>query len=101
MTDKKSFKSAHLISIAVDPVGRQMYLHLDKAGLDHLLDELHSLRDALEHDEAPHTHLFGPSNGSDELSETMLSSESDEGCFSIIHLKVYAWSDDWHMKHCL
>lgn len=64
-----------------------------------LIDELESLREQLEMNDCPHTHLFGITPN-DKLSTTKLADQEDE--VNIVqHVKIYGWNEEWARRHSL
>jgi hypothetical protein len=96
MTENK-----YLLSLSSSPDGDEVNLHADSEGLAILIEQLKSLKNALESDEAPHSHLMSESWGMNDLTESMLNSERKDGCRQVQHIKLYAWSKEWKTKHDL
>lgn len=90
----------HLLSIVTDEDGTQVFMHLDLAGVNYLLTELIQLKEELENNRCPHTHLFTREWGGEELTVTKLSKQDDEKN-QVHHLKMYGWNNEWKVKHKL
>ncbi len=63
-------------------------------------DELESLRERLELDDCPHTHLFSTIPGRSELTTTKLTDQEGE-VNTIHHVKIYGWNNEWARRHGL
>ncbi len=90
----------HLLSLVTDEEGAQVTIHLDLAGVNYLLAELNNIKENLEKNDCPHTHLLSSDWGGSELTTSKLSSQKEE-VNSIHHLKVYGWNEEWKKKHNL
>lgn len=90
----------HLLSFVTDDDGSTVSIHLDLSGLDLLISELEALRSQLLAEDCPHTHLFSPHCGRDELTTTMLQNHPGE-VHSVHHVKIYGWNEDWAKRHGL
>lgn len=89
-----------LLSFVASKDGDQIFVHVDKNGLDLLIKELTWLREKLEANKCEHTHLMSPEWAGDELTTSKLKHQ--EGEDSIIHeVKIYGWNDEWKKKHGL
>lgn len=91
----------HLLSVVFDPEGDVVYLHADRAGLEHLRGVVDRLIRGLDNGECPHDHLMSPDWGSWELTTSMLERERECGCRTVHHVKVYSWDDEQKRKHGL
>jgi hypothetical protein len=92
--------SRKLLSLVTDEDGTYIAVHLDLAGTDFLIKELQAIRDQLEKNECPHTHLFSDVMGSNELTTTKLSGQEEE-VNQVHHVKIYGWNQEWKQKHNL
>lgn len=90
----------HVLSFITNSSGGYLAVHADLAGLTMLIDELESLREQLERNECPHTHLFSPEAAGDELTATKISEQEDEENI-ICHVKIYGWNEEWAVRHGL
>lgn len=89
----------HLLSFITDATGRYVAVHADLAGITMLIDELESLREQLELNDCPHTHLFGYSPN-DKLTTTKLADQDCE--VNIVQqVKIYGWNEEWAQRHGL
>jgi hypothetical protein len=87
----------HLLSVVSS--GPYVAIHADLAGITMLIDELEGLREQLELNDCPHTHLFALGVPNGELTATKLPSE--EQMRTVSELKIYGWNEDWAVKHGL
>lgn len=87
----------HLLSFVAS--GQYVAIHADLAGLTMFIDELEGLREQLEENDCPHTHLFALSTTSSELTQTKLDSERQAD--TVLHVKIYGWNEEWAVKHGL
>ena len=94
-------KPKHLLSVVTEPDGDVVYIHADRAGLEHLRKTVDRLIKRLEKGECDHDHLHSPDWAGSELSTSMLQQEKDAGCKSVHHVKIYSWNDEWKTKHGL
>jgi hypothetical protein len=63
-----------------------------------LIDELESLREQLESNDCPHTHLFSWGQGG--LTTTKLTDQ--ESAVNIVdQVKIYGWNQEWAHRHGL
>jgi hypothetical protein len=90
----------HLLSFVTGSNGWRVSVHTDLAGVELLIGELEKLRDQLKKNDCPHTHLFSPVSGGDELTETKLSDQPDEAQ-QVCHVKIYGWNEEWAKRHGL
>lgn len=89
----------HLLSFVTDASGGYLAVHADLVGITMLISELEALRDQLELNDCPHTHLFSytPRN---ELTTKKLSNQPNEA--NIVHeVKIYGWNEEWAVRHGL
>ena len=90
----------HLLSFVTDTSGQYLAVHADLAGITMLIDELESLREQLELNDCPHTHLFSPEAAGNELTLTKLADQEHENNI-VCHVKLYGWNEEWAMRHGL
>jgi hypothetical protein len=89
----------HLLSFVTDTDGNYLSIHADLAGITMLIDELETLREQLEKNDCPHTHLLSYGANS-ELSSTKLLDQQYENTI-VDHVKIYGWNEEWAVKHGL
>ncbi len=90
----------HLLSFAVNDDGTFLSMHADVAGLDLLIRSLVNLRQSAMDGECEHVHLFSDPDLGGELTTTKLQNQPYEAT-SIMHLKLYGWTDEWAKRHGL
>jgi hypothetical protein len=91
-------KPRHLLSVVTEADGEVVYVHADRAGLEHLRKTVDRLIRKLECGDCDHDHLHSPDWGGSELSTSMVSQEEEDGCRSVHHIKIYAWNEEWKTK---
>ena len=91
----------HLLSFVTDTTGQYLAIHTDLRGVNVLIDELQKLKEQLELNDCPHTHLFAASDSSARgLTSTKLADEEHE-VNVVHHVKIYGWNEEWAWKHNL
>jgi hypothetical protein len=90
----------HLLSFVTDESGRYVAVHADLAGITMLIDELEIIREQLEQNDCPHTHLFSPEAAGPELTATKIASQQLEHNI-VCEVKIYGWNDEWAARHGL
>lgn len=75
-------------------------MHADLAGITMLIDELELLRQQLEKNDCPHTHLSSPEAAGDELTSTKIADQEHENNI-VCHVKIYGWNEEWAVRHRL
>ncbi len=90
-----------MISFVTNPDSGEVFVHADREGLAELEQLFGALKNGVAAGDCPHTHLFAPAWGGDELAETMLDQERSTNCRQVQHVKIYGWTDDWAKKHGL
>lgn len=94
-------KEKYLINALAEKDCDTIYIHANRDGLELLSRTITRLIKNLDKNECDHDHFFTESWAGDELTETMLDKESDDGCRQIHHIMLYSWSDEWAQKHKL
>ena len=85
------------LAFVVSEESDQIFLHVDKEGVEILMRSLERIKKHLEKDELEHEHLFSEEWGGWELS---ISDEVDKGKGKPIHhVKIYGWNDEWADKN--
>lgn len=100
LEDAPHCRSPHLLSFVTSASGGYLAVHADLAGITKLIEQLETLRNQLEKNECPHTHLFSSEAGGDELTVTKLANEEGEDVV-VCHLKIYGWNEEWAVRHGL
>jgi hypothetical protein len=85
----------HLIGALSDPAVGEVHIHLDKDGIDYLIESLTKLRDKLEKNECDHDHFFSPEWAGSELSTINIK----RGEKRVDHIKLYSWTPEWIEKN--
>jgi len=98
MTDSKQ-ANERLLSFVTDSSGAMVSIHADLEGVKFLIAELESIRESLEENDCPHTHLFVTDDGT-ELTGTKLHNQPNEENI-VHHVKIYGWNEEWAVKHNL
>jgi len=76
----------HLLSFVTNQDGTMVTIHADLPGIELLIRELESLRDAIAENDSPHTHL--------------LDNQPAE-VHNVCHVKIYGWNFEWAIRHGL
>jgi hypothetical protein len=97
---RPEWSDPHLLSFVTNTSGGYLAVHADLAGITMLIDELEILREQLEQNDCPHTHLFSPEAAGDELTSTKIADQNDENIV-ICHVKIYGWNEEWAVRHGL
>lgn len=90
----------HLLSFVTNQDGSMVTIHADLPGIEILIRELESLRDAIAGDDCPHTHLFSTEAVGKELSTSKLDNQPAE-VNNVCHVKIYGWNSEWAVRHGL
>ena len=90
----------HLLSFVTDETGQYLTVHADLEGVKRLIEELEHVRDQLELDDCPHTHLFSEVAGGNELTNTKIADQEHEVNL-VYHVKIYGWNEEWAIRHGL
>ena len=90
----------HLLSFVTSSSGSYLAVHADLAGITMLIDELEIIREELEKNDCPYTHLFSPTAAGAELTDTKIASQENENNV-ICHVKFYGWNEEWAVRHGL
>lgn len=91
----------NLLSLVADRDGDVVHLRADAGGLAVLISTLQKLQAGLARGQCEHDHLFSQEWAGSGLSTSMLAAEKDSGAKQIHHLKLYAWTPEWKLKHQL
>ncbi len=90
----------HLLSFVTDENGGQVVIHVDLAGVEFFIEELNRIKEKLEENDCPHTHLFTEERGGSELSNSKIVDQKDERN-QVHHVKIYGWNEEWRRKNRL
>jgi immunity protein 32 of polymorphic toxin system len=91
----------HLLSVVTERDGDVVYIHADRAGLEHLRKSIDDLLEKLANGKPDHDHFHSPDWGGWDLTTSMLSSEKESGCKTVHHVKIYSWGEEWKRKQGL
>lgn len=91
----------YLLSICSDKDSEQIYIHADLEGIERLERAISFVKSKLLKGECDHVHLYSESWGGNELSESMLEQEVEEGRKQVHHVKLYGWNEEWAANHKL
>jgi hypothetical protein len=94
-------KEKYLLSVVAEKDCDTIYIHANKAGLEKLSRSIDRLKKHLDNNECDHDHFSSKSWAGNELTETMLERESEDGCKQIHHIKIFSWNDEKADKHNL
>jgi hypothetical protein len=94
------WEQPHLLSFVTDDSGSYVAVHADLAGITMLIDELEALREQLELNDCPHTHLNSWGTGQRPLTNTKLANQANE-VNVVHHVKIYGWNEEWAVRHGL
>lgn len=94
-------KKPDLLSVVTNSDGDTVYLHADLSGLRELRSSINRLINALEKGECEHDHFRSEDWAGYELTTSMLETEKQKGYKQVHHIKLYAWTDEWKVKHNL
>jgi hypothetical protein len=97
---RPEWSDPHLLSFVTSASGGYLAVHADLAGITMLIDELEILREQLEQNDCPHTHLFSPEAAGSELTPTKIADQKDENNV-VCHVKIYGWNEEWAVRHGL
>lgn len=75
-------------------------IHLDKAGIEFLIERLSKLRELLDEGQREDCHLFTADSIGSELTSTKIQGQVNEAVV-VQHVKLCAWTQEWAMKHRL
>jgi len=85
--------NGHLIAFVIDKGYDLLYLHLDLAGIDRLIQKLNGIRNELKSGNVDHFHMFSDEWGNGELSLSSMGDKPDEGR-PIHQINVYGWTEE-------
>jgi len=87
------------LSFVTDASGAYLAVHADLAGITMLISELENLREQIERNDCPHSHLFAITPNS-ELTTTKLRDSAVETNI-VQEVKIYGWNEEWAQRHYL
>lgn len=87
----------HFLSFGTDQDGSQVFIHADRAGLDHLIGSLTALREQLDAGVCDHDHMMTDAWGGNELTEKVL----DPDARTVHHVTIHGWTPERMETHGL
>lgn len=90
----------HVLSFVSNAEGNMLSIHMDRDGIDYLIDKLSLLRQLIDRGECEHCHLFTADSIGSDLSSTKLVGSIDETTI-VQHVKLYGWTQEWAERHRL
>ena len=90
----------HLLSFVTNDKGTMVSIHANLSGLDLLIDMLGRLRNEVAHGNCEDAHLFTDNESVEELTSSRLVTSDCEKTVAM-HVKFYAWTDEWAKHHKL
>ena len=93
----KMQQEQRLLAFVASQDSSVVHIHLDKAGVDKLINVLEQIRRKLQNDEVEHDHLFSEDWGGYDLTiSDQLDNEKGE---PVHHVKIFGWNEEWAEKH--
>lgn len=96
----KRDKVNHLLSFVANSDANMLTIHLDKDGIEFLIERLSKLRELLDEGQCEDCHLFTAESIGSELTSTKIQGQVNEAVV-VQHVKLCAWNQEWAMKHRL
>ncbi len=93
-------KVNHLLSFVANSDSNMLTIHLDKGGIEFLIEQLSKLRELLDEGHCEDCHLFTANSIGSELTSTKIQGQVNEAVV-VQHVKLCAWTQEWAMKHGL
>jgi len=93
-------KVKHLLSFVTNSEADMLTVHLDKRGIEFLMERLSTLKELLDRGQCEHCHLFTTESIGSELTSTKIHGQANE-VVVVQHVKLCAWTQDWARKHSL
>lgn len=93
-------KTNHLLSFVANSDGNMLTIHLDKDGIEFLMERLATLKELLENGQCEDCHLFTADSIGTELTSTKINKQDNEAVV-VQHVKLCAWTQEWAREHGL
>lgn len=93
-------KANHLLSFVANSDANMLTIHLDKDGIEFLIERLSKLKELLDEGQCEDCHLFTTESIGSELTSTKINGQDSEAVV-VQHVKLCAWTQEWAMKHGL
>jgi len=90
----------HLLSFVTNAEGNMLSVHMDKNGINYLIDKLTLLSQLIDRGECEHCHLFTADSIGSDLSSTKLDGLIDETTV-VQQIKLFGWTQEWAERHRL
>jgi hypothetical protein len=98
--DMKMDKVKHLLSFIANSDANMLTIHLDKEGIEFLIERLSKLKELLDHGQCEDCHLFTAESIGSELTSTKIHEQVNEAIV-VQHVKLCAWTQEWVKEHGL
>lgn len=93
-------KVNHLLSFVADSDANMLTIHLDKDGIEFLIERLSKLKELLDSGQCEDCHLFTADSIGTELTSTKIQGQVNEAVV-VQHVKLCAWTQEWAREHGL
>lgn len=90
----------HLLSFVANSEANMLTVHLDRDGLEFLMERLSTLKELLDSGQCEDCHLFTAESIGSELTSTKINGQANEAVV-VQHVKLCAWTHEWARKHGL
>lgn len=98
--EMKMDRIKHLLSFVANSDANMLTIHLDKDGIEFLIESLSKLKELLDEGQCEDCHLFTAESIGSELTSTKINGQANEAIV-VHHVKLCAWTHDWARKHRL
>ncbi len=93
-------KVKHLLSFVANSDANMLTIHLDKDGIEFLIERLSMLKELIDEGQCEDCHLFTAESIGSELTSTKIQGQVNEAVV-VQHVKLCAWTQEWAMQHGL
>lgn len=93
-------KINHLLSFVASSDANMLTIHLDKDGIEFLIERLSKLKELLDEGQCEDCHLFTANSIGAELTSTKINGQDNEAVV-VQHVKLCAWTEEWAREHGL
>ena len=94
------YRVKHLLSFVANSDANMLTIHLDKDGIEFLIERLSKLKELLDEGQCEDCHLFTADSIGSEQTSTKIQGQLSEAVVAQ-HVKLCAWTQEWAMKHGL